>query len=140
MNILKGKALLGIATVTDVAMHAEDRPTAAKAIASRLKLPPRHLETLLQALVHDQILDGVRGPRGGYRLARPADMISLGHVVRTALELAPPQAGFAATTDLVRTVVEPSIAAFSAEMLAKLDTTTIHGLVEKAKGLSLAAA
>ncbi len=31
------------------------------------QLPPRHLEPVLQALVHAGILKGVRGPRGGYR-------------------------------------------------------------------------
>ena len=33
----------------------------------RHAVPPRHLETLLQALVRAGILKGVRGPRGGYR-------------------------------------------------------------------------
>ena len=39
----------------------------AKALAERHKLPPRHLEPVLQALVHAGVLKGVRGPRGGYR-------------------------------------------------------------------------
>ena len=35
-----------------------------------IRLPPRHLEPVLQALVRHGILKGIRGPRGGYELAR----------------------------------------------------------------------
>ena len=58
------------AAVVDIALHARPAPVAAKALAARHNLPPRHLETLLQALVRANILKGVRGPRGGYELAR----------------------------------------------------------------------
>ena len=44
-------------------------------------LPPRHLETLLQALVRAGILKGVRGPRGGYELARERRRITVGEIV-----------------------------------------------------------
>ena len=43
---------------------------AAKELATRHRLSPRYLEPVLQALVHHGILKGVRGPRGGYELAR----------------------------------------------------------------------
>ena len=47
----------------------------------------RHLETLLQGLVHAKILKGVRGPRGGYELARERRRITVGEIVRTAMSL-----------------------------------------------------
>ena len=72
MNLLSRRCMLAIAAVVDVALHARPTPVAAKALAARHKLPPRHLETLLQGLVHANILKGVRGPRGGYELARSA--------------------------------------------------------------------
>ena len=43
------------------------------------------LEQVLQQLVRADILRGVRGPRGGYRLARERRRISLGEVVRVLL-------------------------------------------------------
>ena len=70
MNLLSRRSVLAIAAVVDVALHSRSAPVAAKALAARHKLPPRHLETLLQGLVHAKILKGVRGPRGGYELAR----------------------------------------------------------------------
>ena len=77
MNLLSRRSLLAIATVVDVASQAESPRASAKAISSRHKLPPRHLETLLQRLVHAKILKGVRGPRGGYELARERGQISV---------------------------------------------------------------
>ena len=63
MNLLSRRSGLAIAAVVDVALHSRSAPVAAKALAGRQKLPPRHLETLLQGLVHAKILKGVRGPR-----------------------------------------------------------------------------
>src|SRR5476649_2577374 len=87
MILLPRRSLLAIAAVVDVALHARPSPVAAKSLAARHKLPPRHLETLLQGLVHANILKGVRGPRGGYELARERRKISAGEIVRTALAL-----------------------------------------------------
>src|SRR5579883_2442154 len=79
MSLLPQKGLLAIAAVIDVAIYARGQPVAAKALASRHRLPPRHLEPVLQALVRQGVLKGVRGPRGGYELA---------HVVVPALSQA----------------------------------------------------
>ena len=79
--------MLAIAAVVDVALYARPSPVAAKSLAARHHLPPRHLETLLQGLVQANILKGVRGPRGGYELARERRKITAGEVVRTALAL-----------------------------------------------------
>src|SRR5216683_770768 len=70
MQLLPRKGILAIAAVIDIALHARGRPVAAKALATRHRLPPRHLEPVLQALVRHRVLKGVRGPRGGYELAR----------------------------------------------------------------------
>ena len=70
MPLVSRKGILAIAAVIDVAINAGSRPVSAKALAARHKLPPRHLEPVLQALVRDGILKGMRGPHGGYELAR----------------------------------------------------------------------
>src|SRR5258707_12237381 len=87
MNLLSRRSVLAIAAVVDVALHSRSAPVAAKSLASRHKLPPRHLETLLQGLVHAKILKGVRGPRGGYELARGRRRTSGGQIERTAMSL-----------------------------------------------------
>ena len=53
-------------------------------------LPRRYLEQVLQQLVRAGILKGVRGPRGGYRLARERRRVSVGEVVRVVQGLEEP--------------------------------------------------
>ena len=55
-----------------------------KASATRHRLPPRHLEPVLQALVRHGILKGIRGPRGGYELAREQHRITADDILRAA--------------------------------------------------------
>ncbi len=85
MPLLPRKGILAIAAVIDIAVHARGRPVAAKALAIRHRLPPRHLEPVLQALVRHGILKGVRGPRGGYELAREQRRISADDILRAAV-------------------------------------------------------
>ena len=56
MPLLPRKAALAIAAVIDIALNARGRPVAAKSLATRHRLPPRHLEPVLQALVRHGIL------------------------------------------------------------------------------------
>ena len=84
MPLVSRKGVLAITAVLDVAVHAGGRPVSAKALAARHQLPPRHLEPVLQALVHEGILKGIRGPRGGYELARPQSAISAEDILRAA--------------------------------------------------------
>ena len=84
MPLLPRKGVLAIAAVIDVALQAHAHPISAKALALRHGLPPRHLEPVLQALVRDGILKGIRGPRGGYALARERKRVSANDILRAA--------------------------------------------------------
>lgn len=59
------------------------------AIASRLGLAPRAIEKTLQALSRFGLLHSVRGPHGGYRLARPRRSITLADIALAAAETLP---------------------------------------------------
>ena len=84
MPLLSLKGILAIAAVIDIALHARSGPVAAKALATRHRLPPRHLEPVLHALVRHGILKGTRGPRGGYELAREQRRITADEILRAA--------------------------------------------------------
>jgi Rrf2 family protein len=84
MSFLPRKGLLAIAAVVDVALHGSERPVSARRLAARHNLSARHLEPVLQALVHEGIFHGVRGPRGGYELARERKRISVADILRAA--------------------------------------------------------
>ena len=84
MPLLPRKGVLALTAVIDIALNARGRPVAAKALATRHRLPPRHLEPVLQALVRHGILKGIRGPRGGYELAREQRSITADEILRAA--------------------------------------------------------
>lgn len=126
MPILSRRGRLAIAAVVDIALHAVDGPVAAKALAARQNLPPRHLEPLLQALVRSGILKGLRGPRGGYDLARDRKAITCAQIVRAAVELG--EDDLDGITPLVAAVVVPAVAAAERSYFAQLDRMTVADL------------
>lgn len=81
------KVLFAIEAVLDIAYHAGPEPVQSREITRRQGIPRRYLEQALQNLVRDGILVGVRGPRGGYRLARERRRISLGEIVRVVRQI-----------------------------------------------------
>ena len=64
-----------------VAQHQQDAPVRAGEIAGELGLPPNYLSKILHALARADVLVSERGPRGGFKLARPAEAISLADVI-----------------------------------------------------------
>lgn len=132
MILLARRSLLALAAVADVALHARPQPVAAKALAGRLNLPPRHLETLLQTLVRANILKGVRGPRGGYELARERRRISAAEVVRavmadTANELEEPH-----ENRFIDLIVGPIVEQAGQAFLKELEAVTIDDVCQAA--------
>jgi Rrf2 family protein len=62
--------------------------TSAREIGERFPLPKRLLAEVLKDLCRAGLVDSTRGARGGYRLARPAEAITLREIV-AVLEGAP---------------------------------------------------
>lgn len=87
MLSLSRKTILALEAVIDVALHARPDPVQARDITQRQNVPQRYLEQIMQALVRADILRGLRGPRGGYRLARERRRISAGEIVRVIAEM-----------------------------------------------------
>lgn len=133
MILLSRRSLLAVAAVVDVAIHARPTPVAAKFLAARHNLPPRHLETVLQQLVRAGILKGVRGPRGGYELARERRRISAGDIVRAAMDGGDDDSGLPTPDSvLVDRVIGPTIRDAGETFLAKLDEISVEDLCRKA--------
>jgi Rrf2 family iron-sulfur cluster assembly transcriptional regulator len=134
MPLVSRKGVLAIAAVIDVAINAQDRPVSAKALAARHKLPPRHLEPVLQALVRDGILRGIRGPHGGYELAREHKHITAEAILRAASstddaeELPVPLSG------LVSDIVRPALAEAERTFSAALARINIDDMTKRVRG------
>lgn len=134
MMLLSRRSLLAIAAVVDIALHARPSPVSAKNLAARHNLPPRHLETMLQALVHAGLLKGVRGPRGGYELARERRKVTAGDIVRAAMKAINDEESMPEPQSrLVETVIAPLVIEGTERFLDSLDKVTIEDLCNDAE-------
>jgi len=61
--------------MVDLALHSADEPVARQEIAERQGISADYVAQLFLQLKDAELVEGVRGPGGGYRLARGADEI-----------------------------------------------------------------
>ncbi len=130
---LSRKTLLALEAVIDIAYNARPEPVQAREITARQGVPQRYLEQVMQQLVRAGILKGVRGPRGGYRLARERRRISVGEVIRIATSFDSDGDDLSGSSELGRRVVMPIIASLQEDVMQKLDQITIEDLCMKAR-------
>jgi len=71
------KCMLAMEAVLYIACTPQDSPVSSKELSQKLGFPVRYLEQLMQKLVRDHILRGIRGPKGGYVLAKDRKHITL---------------------------------------------------------------
>jgi Rrf2 family protein len=137
--VIRGRPAVAIAVVVDIALHAARGTVAASDIADRLGMPRRSLEPILQPLSRSAILASTRGPKGGYRLARPRRQISAADIVRALLEEQPAEdAGEGESGPLFAAVVAPLWAEMQAQVIATLEKQTLDMLVRRAVAAGVA--
>ena len=128
------KTLFAIEAVLDIAYHSGGEPVRSREITRRQGIPRRYLEQTLQQLVRSGILMGVRGPRGGYRLARERRRISVGEIVRVvrALEASEEEEEALPSSELGKSVIRPMWGDLQEEIMKRLDSITIDDLCTRA--------
>lgn len=131
---LSKKMLFAIEAVLDIAYHTGSEPVQSSEITRRQGIPRRYLEQALQQLVRHGILIGVRGPRGGYRLARERRRITVGDIVRVVREVESGDVndGDICQSELGHQILQPMIDSMQTEMMEKLDAITIEDLCGEA--------
>ena len=83
---LTTKGRFAVTAMLDVALHATAGPVTLGAVAERQKISLSYLEQLFGKLRRRQLVESVRGPGGGYHLAREAAAISVADIVRAVEE------------------------------------------------------
>ncbi len=131
---LTRKLMFAIEAVADIAYNSGEHAVRSKEIATRQGIPRRYLEQVLQHLVRARVLRGVRGPRGGYRLARERRRISLGEIVRIVAGMEDGEtAGDDTGSELGRAVLQPLWRDLQEEALVKLDAVSVEDLCRTAR-------
>lgn len=129
---LSRKTMLALEAVVDIAYNARPGPVQSKDITARQGVPHRYLEQALQHLVRHGVLKGVRGPRGGYRLARERRRISVGQVVRLLADLDQPDLPEEGA-EIGRMVLQPMLQEITDQAMRELDAISIEDLCQRAR-------
>lgn len=131
---LSRKTALALEAVLDIAYNARPDPVQSRDITARQGIPQRYLEQVLQRLVREGVLRGVRGPRGGYTLARERRRVTLGDVVRVVQGLETDEEPTPSSAALGEKVIAPLWEEIEAEILRRFDAVTMEDLCREARG------
>jgi Rrf2 family protein len=131
---LPRKTLLAIEAVLDIAYHAGGGTVQSGDITARQGIPRRSLEPILQQLTRAGVLTGVRGPKGGYRLARERRRITLGEIVRLVVG---DEDAEGSDGELGTRVVMPLWEELTAELMERLDSITLEDLSVRARAAGI---
>ncbi len=131
---LSKKMLFALEAVVDIAYNTGALPVQSKEITRRQGIPRRYLEQVMQHLVRAGILKGVRGPRGGYLLARERRRITVGEVARVVrgIETAEDPMEGDEGSALGRCVLRPLWRELQDEVMDRLDKVTIEDMCQRA--------
>lgn len=84
----KGRYALRL--LLDLALHDSDAPVRIKDIAARQDISDKYLEQIISSLNKAGYVKSIRGPQGGYKLARDPESYTVGMILRlTEGSLAP---------------------------------------------------
>jgi Rrf2 family protein len=131
---LSKKMTYALEAVVDIAYNSGAEPSQSRDITERQGIPQRYLEQIMQRMVRAGILKGVRGPRGGYSLARERRKITVGQVARVVNDADASQDPLAGEncSELAARVVHPVWQDLGEVMLKELDAITIEDLCQRA--------
>ncbi len=78
---LTTKGRFAVTAMMDVAMNGTHGPVTLAAVSDRQKISLSYLEQLFGKLRRHGLVESVRGPGGGYHLARPSDEVSVAEII-----------------------------------------------------------
>jgi Rrf2 family protein len=130
----------GLRAVFDIAYHSAGLSTQVREISARQAISPRYIEQIFQKLKKAGIVKSIRGPSGGYYLARRLDEICVGDIVRATegsvqlVHCAGPRAVSGKACDRIQRCVARDVWAEASErLMAYLDSVTLQDLCKEAQ-------
>ena len=78
---LTTKGRFAVTAMLDLALHSGKGPVTLANISERQKISLSYLEQLFGKLRRGKLVESVRGPGGGYNLARPSELLSVADII-----------------------------------------------------------
>ncbi|MBW1813333.1 MAG: Rrf2 family transcriptional regulator, partial [Deltaproteobacteria bacterium] len=79
---LTTKSRYGTRLLLDLAIYSKKKPVRLSDVSKRQGISLKYLEKLIRNLKQAGYVKSIRGPYGGYMLAKPTKEISVGDIVR----------------------------------------------------------
>lgn len=141
---LTSKGRYAVRAILDLTFHSSGKPVRLQEISERQKISLHYLEQLFRRLRKGNVVKSVRGPGGGYLLARSMDDIAIKDVLLSVGENINPARDIVGPVDMKDSTVEFVLTKSYFENLAVLmqeylETTTLGDLIRKARGENKAA-
>lgn len=83
---LTTKGRFAVTAMMDLALRGDEGPLALAGVSERQKISLSYLEQLFGKLRRYKLVDSVRGPGGGYCIARPLDLVTVADIIRAVDE------------------------------------------------------
>ena len=136
---LTSKGRYAVRAILDLAFNSNGKPVRLQEISERQKISLHYLEQLFRRLRKGNLVKSVRGPGGGYLLARSMDEIVIKDVLLSVGENINPARDIVGSANMADSTVEFVLTKSYFENLAVimqeyLETTTLGDLLRKARG------
>jgi Rrf2 family transcriptional regulator, iron-sulfur cluster assembly transcription factor len=83
---LTTKGRFAVTAMLDLALHGSNGPVTLAGISERQKISLSYLEQLFGKLRRCELVESVRGPGGGYHLARDASKVTVADIIKAVEE------------------------------------------------------
>ena len=115
-----------------IAHYPSMQPLGGKKLSTVLNIPPRYLELWMQSLVRANILRSIRGPRGGYMLARDRRDIRMDEVLLAFDHHQPKEIPSGPPSGLRQKIISPLFEQAERAYLHAFSTMTLEQLCDQA--------
>ncbi len=132
---LTTKGRFAVTAMIDLALRCDEGPVTLASISERQKISLSYLEQLFGKLRRYKLVDSVRGPGGGYCVARPISQVAVADIIRAVDEqLDATQCGGRENChDEHRCMTHDLWSTLNAKMYEYLSSVTLAELVDKQK-------
>jgi Rrf2 family iron-sulfur cluster assembly transcriptional regulator len=133
---LTTKGRFAVTAMIDLALRGDGGPVALASISERQKISLSYLEQLFGKLRRHKLVDSVRGPGGGYCIARPLSQLTVADIIRAVDEqLDATQCGGRENChDEHRCMTHDLWSTLNRKMYEYLSSVTMADLVERQRG------
>ena len=97
--LISTKGRYALRVMIDLSEHQSDGFIPLKVIAERQGISEKYLESIIKLLVKAQLLNGLRGKGGGYKLTKSPDQYTVGAILRLTEDSMAPVSCLEAGTD-----------------------------------------